>query len=46
MLLLILNASHKGGKIMLNSNNVFLLQVIGLLDVFTPATSLEEFNDV
>lgn len=23
-----------------------LLQVIGLLDVFTPARSLEEFNDV
>lgn len=24
----------------------FLHQVIGLLDVFTPARSLEEFNDV
>lgn len=24
----------------------FCLQVIGLLDVFTPETSLEEFNDV
>lgn len=24
----------------------FYLQVIGLLDVFTPATSLEDFNDV
>lgn len=24
----------------------FCFQVIGLLDVFTPGTSLEEFNDV
>lgn len=31
---------------MFDGSCYLIFQVIGLLDVFTPATSLEEFNDV